>query len=141
MSLLRNTSVRTILATVFLVLAVGLCGSLGWQFYGAWNESVSAERALALAGADKAVFTATYEIRDQRSNMQAAVQASGDLVNTVRDAQTKVRDAYEAGIKAVEATPTPRRCSPACGTAGIRWSPVAASWNSSWPSPSSATCA
>jgi methyl-accepting chemotaxis protein len=125
MSLLRNTSVRTILATVFLVLAVGLCGSLGWQFYGAWNESVSAERALALAGADKAVFTATYEIRDQRSNMQAAVQASGDLVKTVRDAQTKVRDAYEAGIKAVEATPAIDAKTLLAGVRN-RWDPLVA---------------
>ena len=105
MSLLRNMSVRAILATVFMVLAVGLCGSLGWQFYGAWDQSVSAERALALAGADKAVFNATYEIRDQRSSLLAALQGSGDFAKAVEDAQKKIQAAYEAGIQAIEATP------------------------------------
>jgi methyl-accepting chemotaxis protein len=98
-------SVRTILATVFLVLAAGLCGTLGWQFYAAWNESVSAEHASALAAADKAVFTATYEIRNQRSGLLAAVQSSGDFAKAVDDAQKKAQAAYEAGAKAVEATP------------------------------------
>jgi len=31
MSLLGNTSVRTILATVFLILSAGLCTALAWQ--------------------------------------------------------------------------------------------------------------
>jgi methyl-accepting chemotaxis protein len=98
-------SVRTILATVFLVLAVGICGSLGWQFYDAWTESVSAERALALAGADRAVFTATFEIREQRSGMLAAMQGSSDFAGTLDGAQRKIEAAYAAGLKAVEATP------------------------------------
>ena len=46
MSLLGNTSVRTILATVFVVLALALCGSLGWQLYSAWDLSGSAERVM-----------------------------------------------------------------------------------------------
>jgi methyl-accepting chemotaxis protein len=105
MSLLSNTSVRTILATVFVVLAIGLCGSLGWQFYGAWDLSQQAERASALAGADKAVFNATYEIREERSGLLAAVQGSGDFAKAVKDAQKKTQAAYEAGVRAVEATP------------------------------------
>ena len=105
MSLLHNLSVRTILATVFLVLAAGICGSLGWQFYDAWDESVRAERASALAAADKAVFTATYEIRNQRSGLLAAVQSSGDFAKAIDDAQKKAQEAYDAGAKAVEATP------------------------------------
>jgi len=105
MSLLSNTSVRAILATVFLVLAVGLFASLGWQFYDAWDLSVNAERAAALAGADKAVFNATYEIRNERSGLLAAAQSSGDFAKAVDDAQAKTRAAYEAGIRAVEGTP------------------------------------
>ena len=65
MSLLRNISVRTILATVFLVLATGLCATLGWQLYGAWEVSDSAQRTAILAAADKAVFQATYDIRQE----------------------------------------------------------------------------
>ncbi len=105
MSLLRNTSVRTTLAAVFVALALGLCGSLGWQFYDAWSQSGAAESALALAGADKAIFTATYVIRDQRSGIQAAVQGSSDFVKTLDEAQNKAQAAYEAGLAAVEATP------------------------------------
>ena len=41
MSLLNAASVRTILAAVFLALALGLCGSLGWQFYDAWSQSAA----------------------------------------------------------------------------------------------------
>ena len=47
MTLLRNISVRTILATVFVVLALALCGTLGWQLYdglGPSRERRSARR-------------------------------------------------------------------------------------------------
>jgi methyl-accepting chemotaxis protein len=123
MSLLRNMSVRTILATVFLVLAVALCGSLGWQFYDAWRDSAGAERALALASADKAVFTAAYEIRDQRSSMQAAMQSAADFPATLDAAHRKVEAAYATGLKAVEATPGVDAKSL---LAGVRehWTPV-----------------
>ncbi len=103
--MLRNWSVRTILATVFLVLAVGLCASLGWQLYGAWELSVSAQRASALAGADKAVFQATYDIRQQRSDVQSLVQTADDFAKVVADTDKKVQEAYETGVRAVEATP------------------------------------
>jgi methyl-accepting chemotaxis protein len=105
MSLLRNWSVRTILATVFLMLAVGLCASLGWQLYDAWELSVRAQRASALAGADKAVFQATYDIRQQRSDLQSLVQTADDFAAVVADTQKKVQAAYEGGVRAVEATP------------------------------------
>src|SRR3981081_4890817 len=97
MSLLGNTSVRTILATVFVVLALALCGSLGWQLYSAWDLSGSAERASALANADKSVFAATYTVRQQRTNLQTAFQGPGDFVKAVQDTQKKAQDAYEAG--------------------------------------------
>ena len=42
MSLLGNTSVRTILAAVFLILAAGLCSALTWQLYTAWELTQSA---------------------------------------------------------------------------------------------------
>jgi len=103
--MLRDVSVRTILGGVFLILAAGLCASLGWQFYDAWNESGGAERALALAGADKAVFTASYEIRDQRSGMLAAIQGPGDFARVLDGAQKKIEASYAAGVAAVEATP------------------------------------
>jgi methyl-accepting chemotaxis protein len=125
MSLLRNTSVRTILVAVFLVFALGLCGSLGWQFYDGWSQSAAAERALSLAGADKAIFTATYVIRDQRSGIQAALQGSGDFVKMLDDAHNKAQAAYEAGLQAVEATPG---LDAKTLLAGIRdrWAPIAA---------------
>jgi methyl-accepting chemotaxis protein len=125
MSLLRHTSVRTTLAAVFLVLAFGLCGSLGWQFYDAWSQSAAAERALALAGADKAIFTATYVIRDQRSGIQAAVQGSGDFVKALDEAHNKAQAAYQAQLEAVEATPG---LDARTLLAGIRdrWAPIAA---------------
>src|SRR5215470_9609068 len=105
MSLLRNSSVRTILATVFLVLAVALCATLGWQLYGAWELSASADRAAALASADKAVFAATYEIRQQRTDLQTYFQGQGDFAKAVRETHAKAQAAYDAGIRAVEATP------------------------------------
>ena len=105
MSLLANTSVRTILATVFVVLALALCGSLGWQLYSAWDLSRSAERASALANADKLVFAATYTVRQQRTDLQTAFQGPGDFVKAVQDTQKKAQDAYEAGLAAVEAAP------------------------------------
>src|SRR3981189_488546 len=105
MSLLGNTSVRTILATVFVVLALALCGSLGWQLYSAWDLSRSAERASALANADKLVFAATYTVRQQRTDLQTAFQGPGDFVKAVQDTQKKAQDAYEAGLAAVEAAP------------------------------------
>jgi methyl-accepting chemotaxis protein len=105
MSLLRNTSVRTILAAVFLVLALGLCTSLGWQLYDAWEMSVGAARASALAAADKAVFQATYAIHSQRTELLTAIQAPGDLAKTIEDDVRKAQAAMEQGIAAVEATP------------------------------------
>ncbi len=105
MALLGNTSVRTILATVFVVMALALCGSLGWQLYSAWDLSRSAERASALANADKLVFEATYTVRQQRTDLQTAFQAPDDFVKAVQDTQKKAHEAYQAGIGAVEAAP------------------------------------
>jgi methyl-accepting chemotaxis protein len=102
---LRNLSVRTILAAVFLVLAVTLCATLGWQLYGAWEETEAAQRAAVLAQTDKAVFAANYEIRQQRTDLQTFFQMPGDFAKAVRDTQNKAQAAYDAGIAAVEATP------------------------------------
>jgi methyl-accepting chemotaxis protein len=125
MSLLRNLSVRTILATVFLVLAFGLCAALGWQLADAWDLSARAARAAALAGADKAVFAATYEVRQQRTDLQTAFQAQGDFAKAVEDAHQKAQAAYEAGVRAVEVTPG---IDAAALLAGVRarWSTVVA---------------
>jgi methyl-accepting chemotaxis protein len=125
MSLLRDLSVRTILAAVFLVLAIGLCGSLGWQFYDAWTESVSAQRALRLAAADKAVFTAIHAIRDQRTSMLAAMQAAADFPSTLAASHKKVETAYAAGLDAVEATPGLDATS-LLAAVRKRWTPVPA---------------
>ncbi len=105
MSLLRNCSVRTILASVFLALAIGLCASLGWQLYDAWILSGRAQQASALASADKAIFRATYDIRQQRSDLQSLVQTADDFAKDVTEAQKNAQAAYEAGMRAVEATP------------------------------------
>src|SRR3974390_1239646 len=123
MALLSNTSVRTILAGVFLVLAAGLCASLGWQLYDAWELSRSAERALVLANADKAVFRATYDVRQQRTDLQTAFQVPDGFAKAVQESQKKAQDAYDAGVAAVEATPG---IDPAALLAGVRarWSPV-----------------
>src|ERR1700716_3058081 len=122
MSLLRNTSVRTILATVFLILAAGLCSALTWQLYTAWALTQSAERAATLAGADKSVFAATYAIRQQRSDVQGAFQAPGDFAKAVENAKNNAEKYYKAGISAVEAPPasTPKRCLPMSAATGIR---------------------
>jgi len=125
MSLLSNTSVRTILAGVFLVLAVGLCASLGWQLYDAWELSRSAGRALALANADKAVFRATYDVRQQRTDLQTAFQVPDGFAKAVQESQRKAQEAYEAGIAAVEATPGIDASALLAGVRA-RWSPVAA---------------
>src|ERR1700704_6657092 len=105
MSLLGNTSVRTILATVFLILSARLCTALVWQLYAAWELTQSAERAATLAGADKAIFAATYAIRQQRSDVQGAFQAPGDFAKAVENAHKNAEEHYKAGISAVEATP------------------------------------
>src|SRR5215467_4547586 len=105
MSLLRNCSVRTILATVFLVLAAGLCATLGWQLYNAWDLSVKAEQTLALAKADKAVFRATYDIRQQRTDVLSAAQTPETMAGIVATAKRKAQEAMEVGQQAVAATP------------------------------------
>ena len=103
--MLRKCSVRTILTSVFVALAVGICASLGWQLYDAWVLTARAQQASALAAADKAVFQATYDVRQQRSDLQSLVQTADDFAASVSEAQKKVLAAYEAGIRAVEATP------------------------------------
>ncbi len=105
MSLLRKCSVRTILATVFLVLAAGLCATLGWQLSNAWDLSVKAAQALALAKADKAVFRATYDIRQQRTDVLSAAQTPETMAQIVASAKQKAQEAMEAGQQAVAATP------------------------------------
>jgi methyl-accepting chemotaxis protein len=105
MALLSNTSVRTILAGVFIMLAIGLCASLGWQLYDAWHLTTTAQRVSALAAADKAVFKATYDIRQARTDLQTVYQAPGDFSGAVAEAFKRTQDAYEAGLRAAEATP------------------------------------
>ena len=105
MGILRDVSVRTILAGVFLVFATAVCATLGWQLYGAWNETQAAQRAATLVRTDKAVFAATYEIRQQRTDLQTFFQMPDDFAKAVRDTQAKAKAAYEAGVASVEATP------------------------------------
>jgi methyl-accepting chemotaxis protein len=105
LSVLRTWSVRAILTIVFVALAVGLCASLGWQFYDAWRVSATAQRASTLARADKAMFQATYDVRQQRSDLQSLVQTADDFAAAVANAQKKAQAAFDAGIRAVEATP------------------------------------
>jgi methyl-accepting chemotaxis protein len=105
MNILRDVSVRTILAGVFLLFAAALCATLGWQLYGAWDETATAQRAATLAQTDKAVFAATYDIRQQRTDLQTFFQMPGDFAKSVRDTQAKAQAAYAAGVAAVEATP------------------------------------
>src|SRR5262249_3645025 len=102
---LRDVSVRTILAGVFLVFAAALCATLGWQLCDAWQDTQTAQRAATLAQTDKAVFAATYDIRQQRTDLQTFFQMPGDFAKAVHDTQAKAQAAYQAGIAAVEATP------------------------------------
>src|SRR5689334_15145824 len=105
MGILRDVSVRTILAGVFLVFATAVCVTLGWQLYAAWGETQAAQRAATLAQTDKEVFAATYTIRQQRTDLQTFFQMPGDFAKAVRETQAKAKAAYEAGVAAVEATP------------------------------------
>ena len=105
MNILRDVSVRSILAGVFLLFAITLCATLGRQLYGAWSETAAARRAETLARTDKAVFAATYDLRQQRTDLQTLFQTPGDFAKAVRDIQGKTQKAYEAGIAAVEAAP------------------------------------
>jgi methyl-accepting chemotaxis protein len=105
MNILRDVSVRSILAGVFLLFAIAVCATLGWQLYDAWNETAAAQRAARLALTDKAVFAATYDIRQQRTDLQTFFQMRGDFVKSVRETQAKAEAAYTAGVAAVEATP------------------------------------
>ncbi|HEY2134816.1 MAG TPA: hypothetical protein VGH49_02950, partial [Xanthobacteraceae bacterium] len=86
---------------MFIIMAVGLCGSLGWQLYSAWDLSRSTERASTLAHADKSVFTAIYNIRQQRTDLQTAFQAPDDFATAVRATQKKAQEAYDTGMGAV----------------------------------------
>jgi len=87
-----NTSVRTILATVFVV----------WPGYAARSDgssirldlSRSAERASALANATNWCCS-TYTVRQQRTDLQTAFQAPGDFVKAVQDTRRRRRNAYE----------------------------------------------
>src|ERR1051326_6627532 len=103
--MLRDVSVRTILTGVFLLLAACLCVTLGWQLYGAWDETRTAQRAATLAQTAKAVFAATHDLRQQRTDLQPLFQPPGDFAKSVREVQAKAQAAYSAGIAAVEATP------------------------------------
>lgn len=103
--MVRDVSVRTILAGVFLVFAAAVCAALGWQLYGAWDETQAAQRAATLAQTGKAVFAATYAIRQQRTDLQTFFQMPGDFAKAVAETQAKAQAAYAAGIAAVEATP------------------------------------
>src|ERR1700761_600444 len=105
MSVLRNTSVRAILGGVFLILAAGLCTSLGWQLYGAWALSDEAERVAALARTDKTVFKANYDIRLERTDLQTFLMSREDFAAAVHETEVKAQKAYDAGIASVEATP------------------------------------
>jgi methyl-accepting chemotaxis protein len=105
MNILRDVSVRTILAGVFVIFAVALCAALGVRLYGAWTETSAAQRAATLARTDKAIFAATYDIRQQRTDLQTVFQMPGDFAKAVRDIQAKTKAAYDAGIAAVVATP------------------------------------
>ena len=105
MTILRDVSVRAILAGVFLVFAAGLCTTLAWQLYVAWDETSAAQRAATLAQTDKAVFAATYDLRQQRTDLQTFFQMPGDFAKSVRETHAKAQAAFDAGVAAVEATP------------------------------------
>src|SRR5262252_1414737 len=104
MTILRDVSVRAILAGVFLVFAAGLCTTLAWQLYVAWDETSAAQRAATLAQTDKAVFAATYDLRQQRTDLQTFFQMPGDFAKSVRETHAKAQAAFDAGVAAVEAT-------------------------------------
>src|SRR6267154_2025713 len=95
MSLLGNTSVRTILATVFLILSAGLCTALAWQLYAAWELTQSAERAATLAGADKAMLA------DVRSHWDPLVTRSRELAELARGGTQRDMRVIEPWYKAM----------------------------------------
>jgi methyl-accepting chemotaxis protein len=105
MNILRDVSVRTILTGVFLLFAIGLCATLGWQVHDAWTDTAAARRAATLANTDKALFAATYDIRQQRTDLQTLFQTPTDFAKSLQEVQRKAQTAYDAGIAAVEATP------------------------------------
>ena len=97
MTMLRDVSVRTILTGVFLLFAACLCVTLGWQLYGAWDETATAQRAATLAQTDKAVFAATYDLRQQRTDLQTFFQTLNATIEAARAGEAGRSFAVVAG--------------------------------------------
>jgi hypothetical protein len=127
MSLPRNTSVRIILATVVVAMAVGLCGALGWQLYTPSDPGRGPERIAALADADGSAPATAYRVPEQRtvpeqrSDLQAALKAPDDLPKALQATQKKTQEPnkHATARPKPRMSSTPRRCSTRPGTAGI----------------------
>src|SRR5271166_4742660 len=99
---IARLSVRGILNSVFIVLAVGLCAALLIQFRSAWQSVELGQHLTALADANRTVSQGMQDLRDKTNNAVAALQNREDAAGVVTDNHTKYIALAEHMIATVE---------------------------------------
>ncbi|HEX9463298.1 MAG TPA: hypothetical protein VGB82_11930, partial [Alphaproteobacteria bacterium] len=84
-AMLSRVSIRTILNSVFVTLAVALCVALLVQIDAAWDRVGQARRISVLGVADRAVFEAMTTLRLRRGDIQTAALALDNPVANVNE--------------------------------------------------------
>ena len=102
MSLLHRLSVRTILNTVFLVLAIGLCGALLLQINAAWQAVSLADRLQAIATANSAVYQTQQDLRARLNHVQTVFVTSDDAATAIRDDHAKSLAIFKSALAAAK---------------------------------------
>ena len=96
----RGTAVSTLLTSIFMLLAVALAASLVVQFANAWSELRSANRAAALASADRVIFQAIQLVRVSRGELQTKLvnldQPEVEIKAQLAENQTRLQLVYGA---------------------------------------------
>jgi len=99
---MSRLSVRTILNTVFVVLAVSLCAALLLRIWSAWDGVANAQRIGAIGQADRAVFEAMTALRLQRGGVQTAIQGQDDPTASLREVHETMQRRFERAIAAAK---------------------------------------
>jgi methyl-accepting chemotaxis protein len=99
---MSRLSVRTILNSVFIVLAVSLCAALVLRIWSAWEGVEDAGRISAIGQADRAVFESMTALRLQRGGVQTAIQGQDDPAASLREVHETMQRRFERAIDAAK---------------------------------------
>jgi methyl-accepting chemotaxis protein len=102
MNLLRRLSVRAILNTVFLVLAVGLCGTLLVQINSAWEAVGLGTRLAAIASANRTVGQTQQDLRAQQNDVQTVFINRDDATGTIKEDHAKSKQILDGALSAAK---------------------------------------